>query len=393
MMTRALWLAGQGLYTTSPNPRVGCVIARGEEIVGEGWHRKAGEPHAEVHALRAAGARARGATAYVTLEPCSHHGRTPPCAHALVAAGIGRVVCAAGDPNPKVNGQGIELLRGAGIEVDVGLMEEEARTLNKGFFKRMLTGRPWVTVKIAASLDGRVALANGVSRWITSEEARLDVQRLRARSCAVLTGVGTVIADDPRLTVRAQPLDPSIDTLGRQPWRVVCDSQARTPPDAQLFQEPGRVLIYVAGRLASSGRVAALQGAGAEVIAIEAQEQPQPQEKAAPPLEPRLDLGRLLADLGQKECNELLIEAGPRLCASFIGGGPEGEGLADELIVYLAPIVLGSDALPMLPLPAITAMADRRNFEWLDVLRLGADLRMTLKPVPAVAGEQAGLSG
>jgi diaminohydroxyphosphoribosylaminopyrimidine deaminase/5-amino-6-(5-phosphoribosylamino)uracil reductase len=376
MMTRALSLAEQGLYTTAPNPRVGCVIACGAEIVGEGWHRKAGEPHAEVHALRAAGARARGATAYVTLEPCSHHGRTPPCAPALLAAGIGRLVCAVRDPNPKVDGQGMALLQGAGVEVDVGLLEEEARALNKGFFKRMLTGRPWITVKIAASLDGRVALANGASRWITSEDSRLDVQRLRARSCAVLTGVGTVIADDPRLTVRAE----AIDTMGRQPWRVVCDTRARTPSRAQLLRESGKTLIYVAAGLASPGRVAGLESAGAEVIVMHELDEARAQLDSA-----QLDLKSLLADLGGRACNEVLVEAGPRLSASFIGAGSVGESLADEVVIYMAPIALGNDALSMLPLPAITAMEDRRNFAWQEVKRIGPDLKMTLKPIGAMA--------
>ncbi|MEK7810669.1 MAG: bifunctional diaminohydroxyphosphoribosylaminopyrimidine deaminase/5-amino-6-(5-phosphoribosylamino)uracil reductase RibD, partial [Pseudomonadota bacterium] len=235
-MARALQLAALGLNTTSPNPRVGCVLVKDGKIIGEGWHQRAGEAHAEVHALRAAGSAAQGATAYVTLEPCSHFGRTPPCAGALIAAGISRVVIAMQDPNPLVSGQGIALLRDAGIEVEYGLIESVARELNIGFFARMTRGLPWVRSKIAASLDGRTALANGTSQWITGEAARQDVQRWRARSCAVVTGIGTVLADDPQLNVR-------IDT-GRQPLRVVLDSDLRIPPNAKIIQQG--TLIFTA---------------------------------------------------------------------------------------------------------------------------------------------------
>jgi diaminohydroxyphosphoribosylaminopyrimidine deaminase/5-amino-6-(5-phosphoribosylamino)uracil reductase len=237
-MAHALRLAGQGLYGTSPNPRVGCVLVAGEAIVGSGWHRRAGEPHAEVLALREAGDRARNSTAYVTLEPCSHHGKTPPCADALIAAGVTRVVVAVQDPNPKVAGAGIAKLRAAGIAVDCGLMEAEARVLNAGFFARMTRGTPWLRSKIAMSLDGRTALANGASKWITGEPARLDVQHWRARSCAVLTGIGTVLADDARLNVR------EIETP-RQPLRVVLDSRLRIPLDARILSGD-KVLIYTA---------------------------------------------------------------------------------------------------------------------------------------------------
>ena len=240
MMARALRLARRGLFTTDPNPRVGAVITLGERIVGEGWTDPVGGPHAEINALRTAGSLSRGATVYVSLEPCSHHGRTPPCADALIAAEVKRVVCAIGDPNPLVGGGGVSKLRAAGLEVGIGLLEKEAGQLNVGFFKRMTRGLPHVTVKVAASLDGKVALKNGNSRWITGEPARRDVQRLRARSSAVLTGIGTVLADDPQLTVR----DAEIEMLGRRPLRVVLDSQLRMPVSARMLREPGTTLVY-----------------------------------------------------------------------------------------------------------------------------------------------------
>jgi len=255
---QALRLAERGLYTTSPNPRVGCVLVRDGDIVGEGWHERAGEPHAEVLALRAAGEAARGATAYVTLEPCSYHGRTPPCADALIAAGIARVTVAVQDPNPRVAGQGIAKLCAAGIEVECGLMEAAARELNIGFFARMTRGTAWLRSKIAMSLDGRTALANGVSQWITGEAARQDVQHWRARSCAVLTGIGTVLADDPQLNVRG------IETA-RQPLRAVVDSLLRMPPNARLLQQNG-VMIYTATQDAQ--KIAALEKSGARVVVL-----------------------------------------------------------------------------------------------------------------------------
>ena len=261
-MAQALRLAERGLYGTSPNPRVGCVLVAGDRLVGSGWHRRAGEPHAEVHALREAGEAARGATAYVTLEPCSHHGRTPPCAEALVEAGVARVVVAVQDPNPQVAGEGIEKLRAAGIVVESGLMEAEARELNTGFFARMTRGTPWLRSKIAMSLDGRTALANGASQWITGEAARRDVQHWRARSCAVLTGIDTVLADDPQLNVR------DIETE-RQPLRVVLDSRLRMPLNARILQDrkSGNVLVYTV--LRDEGKIAALEQSGATVCVLQ----------------------------------------------------------------------------------------------------------------------------
>lgn len=347
MMARALELAQRGLYTADPNPRVGCVITRDERIVGEGWHRKAGEPHAEVHALEQAGGQARGATVYVTLEPCSHHGRTPPCADALVRAGVARVIAALGDPDPRVNGRGFDNLRAAGIQVQTGLLEVEARELNVGFVKRMQTGLPWTRVKIASSLDGRIALANGASRWITAEAARADVQHWRARSSAVMTGVGTVIADDPQLNVRAA----DIDMLGRQPRRVICDTQLRTPRDARIFQAPGRVWLF-------TSKTAAAPGPNAEIVSVAADAR-------------GLDLRAVLEELARRGCNEVLVEAGPTLSGRLLE-----LGLADELLVYFAPSALGHDALPMLRLPKLQSMSARLEFEMIDIRRFGDDVRL-----------------
>lgn len=347
-MARALQLAAQGLNTTTPNPRVGCVMVKGEEIVGEGWHARAGEPHAEVHALRAAGEKARGATAYVTLEPCSHLGRTPPCADALIAAGVARVVCAMQDPNPLVAGQGIDRLRGAGIEVECGLMETEARALNIGFVSRMTRGIPWVRSKIAASLDGRTALANGTSQWITGEAARQDVQHWRARSCAVLTGVGTVLADDPRLNVR-------IDTE-RQPLRVVLDSTLRMSPSSRMLQS-GKVLICTASR--DANRSAALAALGAQVIVL------------ADPTG-QVDLHAVLHELARRGINEVLVEAGRKLNGALLRAG-----LADELLLYLAPQLLGDAALGMADLGELLRLEQRVELAWRDVRRVGEDLRIT----------------
>ncbi len=355
MMARALQLAERGLYTTDPNPSVGCVIANGEKILGEGWTSPAGGPHAEVNALRAAGEAARGATVYVSLEPCSHHGRTPPCTDALVEAGVRRVVCALQDPNPLVNGVGLQRLRDAGIAVETGLLAQEAARLNAGFIKRMTCGLPRVTVKIAASLDGKVALRNGVSRWITGEPARRDVQRLRARSSAILTGIGTVLADDPQLTVR----DAEIDMLGRQPLRVVCDTQLRMPATVRMLKEKGSTLMYAAAGKKSE----ALERAGAIVQQIAASESGS------------VDLQAVLRDLARRECNEVLVEAGPVLAGRFLE-----LGLADVLIVYLSPVLLGNDARSMLALPAIDAMEQRLELDLVATTQVGNDLKLTWQP-------------
>ena len=369
-MAQALRLAERGLYTTSPNPRVGCVLVRDGDIVGEGWHERAGEPHAEVLALRAAGEAARGATVYVTLEPCSHHGRTPPCADGLIAAGIARVTVAVQDPNPRVAGQGIAKLRAAGIEVECGLMEAAARELNIGFFARMTRGTAWLRSKIAMSLDGRTALANGVSQWITGEAARQDVQHWRARSCAVLTSINTVLADDARLNVR------EIETA-RQPLRVVLDSQLRIPLNARILNggcervvaEPpgaprrppcgGNVLIYTAVRNAEKSE--ALEKAGASVCVL-------PDSKG------QVDLAGMLGDLAQRGCNEVLVEAG-----STLNGALLRAGLVDELLLYLAPQLLGDAARGMAQLGELTCLDQRVDLKWQDVRQIGNDLRIIVK--------------
>ena len=357
MMARALRLAKRGLYTTDPNPRIGCVIVRNEEIVGEGFTSPVGGPHAEINALNITGEAAQGATVYVTLEPCSHHGRTPPCVDALIKAKVKRVVYAIADPNPLVNGAGAAALQAAGIKVSTGIMSAQARELNIGFFQRMSNGLPWVTVKIGASIDGKVALANGVSQWITSDESRADVQRQRARSSAIMTGSGTVLTDDPRLTIRAA----EIDLQGRNVLRVICDSQLRTSPTARLFKEPGAILIVTTSNDAS--RVAQLTAAGAEVISLAADQNG------------HVDLAGVLRLLATRGCNELLIEAGPRLSGRMLE-----LGLANELLIYMAPVVLGADARSMFTTAPLDTMAARWNFEVHDVARTGKDMRVRLRP-------------
>lgn len=315
-MYRALELAAYGLNTTTPNPRVGCVIVKDGTIVGEGWHERAGEPHAEVHALRAAAGLASGATAYVTLEPCSHHGRTPPCADALVASGVKRVVAAMLDPNPLVAGKGMAILALAGIVTESGLLQAQALELNKGFVSRMSRGRPWLRIKTGCSLDGRTALPDGQSKWITSAESRADVQTLRARSCAMLTGIGTVLADDPQLTVRDFPVE-------RQPLRVIVDSHLRTPPTAAMLKSPG---VLIACAVKDEPRHLALEQAGAEVICLGGEGG-------------KVDLARLLAELARRGCNEVTVEAGAELAGSFARAG-----LVDEWIIYQAPVIIGEPA-------------------------------------------------
>jgi diaminohydroxyphosphoribosylaminopyrimidine deaminase/5-amino-6-(5-phosphoribosylamino)uracil reductase len=356
-MAQALRLAEQGLYTTQPNPRVGCVIARGEEVVGQGWHQRAGEPHAEVFALREAGERARGATAYVTLEPCAHWGRTPPCADALIAAGVARVVIAAEDPFPQVDGHGIAKLRAVGIEVQTGLMRDPARELNIGFFSRIERGRPWVRVKLAMSLDGRTALANGESKWITGAAARADVQRWRARSSAILTGSGTVLADNPRLTVRLEENDQAQAFV--PPWRVILDRHLRTPAASHVLtdgQAP-TLLLHAASASANDSRFERVECA----VAAERGN--------------ALDLHAVLTMLAARGCNEVHVEAGPRLCGALLA-----DGLADEVLLYIAPVFLGDSARPLLHLPTLTDMADRWRLQTVDQRQLGEDLRICLRP-------------
>ena len=348
-MARALQLAAKGLYTTTPNPRVGCVIVKDGHVIGEGWHQRAGTPHAEIHALKAAGNAARGATAYVTLEPCSHHGRTPPCAEALVQAGVARVVAAMSDPNPLVAGGGISMLTLAGIQAEVGLMENEARALNPGFISRMTRQRPWVRLKTASTLDGKTALANGASQWITGEAARADVQKLRARACAILTGSGTVLADNPRMNVR------DFD-IGRQPLKVIVDSTLRTPVDAAILP------ALIACHHAEPAARAALEQVGAEVVEL-------------PGTEGRVDLAALLTLLSQRGINELHAEAGAALNGALLAAG-----LVDEWVAYMAPMAVGNDARGLFAHHPLTQLADAAQFRLSDVRQIGDDLRLTLLP-------------
>lgn len=352
-MARALQLAACGLFTTTPNPRVGCVLVKDGHIIGEGWHQKAGEPHAEIHALQNIGAggtatdpqeMARGATAYVTLEPCSHHGRTPPCADRLIKAGVARVVAAMRDPNPLVAGQGLARLANAGITTDSGLLEAEARELNIGFISRMTRGRPWVRLKIASSLDGKTALANGASQWITGPDARRDGHGWRARSCAVLTGIGTVKDDNPRLDVR------DVATT-RQPRPVVVDSRLEIAADAKLLAR--QPLIYTASR--DTARMTELAVRGAEVIVL-------------PNASGKVDLGKMLFDLGSRGINELLVEAGTKLNGSLLR-----ERCVDELLLYQAPMLLGDQARGLADLGLLTQLANARQLNVIERRVIGAD--------------------
>jgi len=347
-MTRALALAARGLYSTSPNPRVGCVIVRDGEVVGEGWHEAAGMPHAEVNALQQAAAGARGATAYVTLEPCSHHGRTPPCSEALIAAGVARVVAAMRDPNPLVSGQGFARLAQAGIQVDQGLLEAEARELNIGFVSRMTRQRPWVRMKIAASLDGRTALANGQSQWITSQAARDDGHHWRARACALLTGIGTLREDDPQLNVRA------VQTP-RQPLKVLIDSRLEASPDAKLFQSGG-TLVFAGG--SHPEKSAALAARGAEVVVL-------------PNANGKVELPQMLEELARRGVNELHVEAGAKLNGSLLR-----EGCVDELLIYLAPLLIGDAGQGMFHLPEIAQLSRAQRLAIAELTPIGDDVRI-----------------
>lgn len=344
MMRRALELAEKGLYTATPNPRVGCVLAKESAIVGEGWHERAGGPHAEIVALQKTGAAAAGATVYVNLEPCNHQGRTPPCVEALIKSGVKRVVAAMRDPNPKA-AHGGEALAAAGIGFEHGLMEQEARELNIGFVSRVTRARPWVRLKVAAALDGRTALADGTSQWITGAEARRDGHRWRARACAILTGIGTVRADDPRLTVR------EVETP-RQPLRVIVDSRLETPKEARILQG-AKVLVF-------SGKPGTLPNA--EVISLPNENQ-------------KVELPRMLEELARRGINELHVEAGFRLNGSLVR-----EGCVDEYLVYLNPSFLGEAAQGMLDLPAVTSLQKKLALKVLSLERFGEDLRILARP-------------
>ncbi|MBK1641817.1 riboflavin biosynthesis protein RibD [Chromatium okenii] len=363
-LARALQLAERGRYTTAPNPCVGCVLAQGERVVGEGWHHRAGEPHAERLALAQAGTAAWGATAYVTLEPCCHHGRTPPCTEALLAAGVTRVVGAMTDPNPLVAGQGFAQLRQAGIAVEVGLLETQARALNRGFIKRMELGLPLVRCKLAASLDGRTALANGDSQWITSDAARRDVQRLRASSSAIVTGIGTVLVDNPSLNVRLSATElpgMAADEAVRQPLRVVVDSHWRLPLNARLLRLPGETLVV--GCADAPKRMAALQAVGAQVYRCAAHEG-------------RVDLTALMRELAQRGINEVLLETGATLAGAMLAAE-----LIDELVLYLAPHIMGDMALGLFQLPQLMTMNERVAFTFIEVRQIGVDVRIVARPL------------
>ncbi|MCP8351376.1 bifunctional diaminohydroxyphosphoribosylaminopyrimidine deaminase/5-amino-6-(5-phosphoribosylamino)uracil reductase RibD [Pseudomonas sp. FBF18] len=361
-MARALELARKGLYSTHPNPRVGCVIVRDGQVVGEGWHVRAGEPHAEVHALRQAGELARGACAYVTLEPCSHHGRTPPCAEALVKAGVARVVAAMQDPNPQVAGQGLKRLADVGIEVASGVLEAEARALNPGFLKRMEHGLPFVRVKLAMSLDGRTAMASGESQWITGPAARSAVQRLRARSSVVLTSAQSVLADNARMTVRASELglDAASTALAmaRPPLRVLIDGRLRLPLTAPFFQA-GPVLVVTA-----AAPVAQYAQAGHDLLSL-------------PGTDGHVDLPALLRELARRGASEVLVEAGPGLAGAFAQ-----QGLVDEYQLFIAAKFLGSSARPLLDWP-LARMSEAQALKITDMRAVGDDWRVTAIPVPA----------
>jgi len=362
LMARALRLAEKGLATTQPNPRVGCVIAQGDDVVGEGWHQRAGGPHAEIFALSAAGARARGATAYVTLEPCGRHGRTPPCADALIAAGIARVVIASEDPFQQ-GGGALDRLRAAGIAIETGLMRELARELNRGFFSRVERGRPWVRIKLASSLDGRTALASGASKWITGEAARADVQRWRARSSAILTGSGTARMDDPRLTLRRGE-DTDLDYAGSSefesvpPLRVALDTHLALPAGARLFDGTAPTLILHAAAARPDARHANVETATVEMRGD------------------RLELEAVMTLLATRGVNELQVEAGPVLCGALFE-----QGFVDEMLLYMAPTLLGDRAMPLLSLPPLEAMADRSHFRVVDRREIGVDTRLLLRPM------------
>ncbi len=351
MMLRALQLAKKGLTTTTPNPRVGCVLTSSEgKIVGEGFHLRAGEAHAEINALNDAGSSAQGATAYVTLEPCSHYGKTGPCSQALIRAGVVRVVYGMMDPNPEVSGRGLNQLKEKGIEVSGPLFEDHALDLNPGFIKRMKTGLPFVRVKSAMSIDGRTAMASGESKWITGPKARADVQNLRARSCAIVTGVESVIHDNPALTVRLEGQD-------RQPIRVILDTHGRCPKEAEILSQPGETIIVC----------------GENFL-------PGPSDSrtfwSLPERQGRIDLQALLKKLAEKGCNEVLVETGATLAGRFVG-----MGLVDELIIYVAPKLMGSEARPLFDLP-IKTMSGELPLKIKDVRAVGEDWRITAVPDP-----------
>lgn len=351
-MSRALYLAKKGIYTTAPNPNVGCVLVKEGEIIGEGWHVKAGEAHAEIHALKQAGNKAEGATAYVTLEPCCHHGKTPPCTEALIKAKVTRVVAAMIDPHSKVAGQGLKQLESAGIFVESGLLEEQAKDLNLGFIKRMQKRLPYVRCKLAMSLDGRTAMASGESKWITSAAAREDVQHLRARSGAILTGVGTVLADDPSMTVR-------LDGFDSQPLRVVVDTNLSMPADAKMLREQGKTVLMTCSADESITQV--LTDAGADIHMM-------------PYCNTSVDLKSVLEQLSDMHINDVLLETGATLSGAMLQAG-----LIDEIIIYMAPVLMGNNAKGLFALPGLDSMQDKIELDIIEQRLVGQDLRITAK--------------
>jgi len=362
-MARALRLAEQGLWTTDPNPRVGCVLVKDGHIIGEGWHQRAGEAHAEIHALNAAGKRAKGAVCYVTLEPCCHQGRTPPCSQALINAGIRKIITAMPDPNPQVAGQGLQQLREAGIEVISGVLQTQAEALNPGFIKRMREGRPYVRAKMAMSLDGRTAMASGESQWITSTDARRDVQALRARSSAIVTGIGTVLTDDPSMTVRSRELPEYLaqpETL-RQPLRVVVDNHLTMPTNAKMLSLPGKTLIFTATGDPETQQD--LHAAGAEVVYL-------------PNREGCVDFAQMYQQLATREINEVHLEAGANLAGAMLQAQ-----LIDELIIYMSPTLMGNNARGLFHLPHLEQLDQRIHLDIQDVRAVGNDWRIRAQVV------------
>ena len=359
-MQHAIRLAQKGLYTTDPNPAVGCVIVKHDKIIGEGWHRRAGEAHAEVNALNQAGGQAKGATVFVTLEPCSHTGRTPPCANALIDAGVGKVIVAMRDPNPLVAGEGLKKLEDAGIAVESGLLESAAAELNPGFIKRMEAGRPFVRVKLAMSLDGRTAMASGESQWISSEASRNDVQRLRAESSAILTGITTVLADNPSMNVRISAAELKVDRV-RQPKRIVLDSQLRMPSDAKIVSLQGQCIVYTTVNVDNRGSYPFIIEQCAAMHDVQGG---------------NIDLKALMQDLAKKEINLLHVEAG-----SVLSGALLKNDLVDEIIIYMAPHIMGDSAKGLFHLPELEQMKDRISLKIKDVRSIGNDIRIIAQPV------------
>ena len=366
-MARAIQLAKKGQYTTHPNPRVGCVLTKNNEIIGEGYHKRAGEPHAEINAISNCKTSLKGATAYVTLEPCSHTGKTPPCANALIDAKVSRVIIAMQDPNPQVAGEGIQRLKNAGIDVEVSVLEEQSRQLNLGFIKRMEKGLPWVRVKLAMSLDGRTAMASGESKWITGAEARQDVQRLRASADAILTGVGTVLADDPSLNVRLSASELGIDGAVFQPKRIVVDTHLKTPLNSKLFKIDGENLIITSKKTVSENEklVKSFNALGAKVLKVANDKNHTD----------RLCVKTILQELAKQEINEVHVEAGATLCGSLIQ-----QKLVDEIILYMAPVFMGSEARGLLHLPELKQMSDKIELSIDDIHSVGKDWRLSIRP-------------